>query len=49
MAKLSNAVGTATLQVVIDDRVAPACVWIESGYGASAPLAASAKVEVVRA
>ncbi len=49
MAKLSNAVGTATLQVVIDDKVAPGSAWIESGYGATAPLAASAKVEVVRA
>ena len=49
MAKLSNAVGTATLQVVVDDKVAPGSAWIESGYGATAPLAASAKVEVVRA
>ena len=49
MAKLGNGVGTGTLQVVVDDRVAPGCVWIESGYGATAPLAASAKVEVVRA
>ena len=49
MAKLGNGVGTATLQVVVDDRVAPGCVWIESGYGASAPLAASAKLEVARA
>ncbi|GHB95038.1 NADH-quinone oxidoreductase subunit NuoG [Thermomonas carbonis] len=49
MAKLSTATGTATLQVVIDDRVAPGCAWIETGHGATAPLAASAKVEVVRA
>ncbi|QIL20787.1 NADH-quinone oxidoreductase subunit NuoG [Thermomonas sp. HDW16] len=49
MAKLANRVGTATLQVAIDDRVGPGCAWIESGYGATAPLAASAKVEVVRA
>ena len=45
MAKLGNEAGTATLQVVVDDRVAPGCVWIESGYGATAPLA-SARVEV---
>ena len=49
MAKLGNGLGTATLQVVVDDRVAPGCAWIESGYGATAPLAASARVEVVRA
>ena len=49
MAKLGNSVGTGTLQVVVDDRVAPGCAWIESGYGATAPLAASAKLEVVRA
>ena len=49
MAKLSTANGTATLQVVVDDRVAPGCAWIETGHGATAPLAASAKVEVVRA
>ncbi|MEG2942351.1 MAG: molybdopterin-dependent oxidoreductase, partial [Thermomonas sp.] len=49
MAKLSTASGTATLQVVIDDRVAAGCAWIETGHGATAPLAASAKVEVVRA
>jgi len=49
MAKLRNGVGTAALPVVLDDRVAVGCVWIETGYGASAPLAASARVEVVRA
>ena len=45
MAKFGNDAGTATLQVAVDDRVAPGCVWIESGYGATAPLA-SARVEV---
>jgi len=49
MAKLSTSVGTATLQVLVDDKVAPGCVWIESGYGATAPLVASARVEVARA
>ena len=49
MAKLGNGLGTATLQVVVDDRVAPGCAWIESGYGATAPLAASATLEVARA
>ena len=49
MAKLGNGVGTATLQVVVDDRVAPGCAWIESGYGATAPLAASATLEVAHA
>ena len=49
MAKLSTATGTATLQVVLDDRVALGSAWIETGHGATAPLAASAKVGVARA
>jgi len=48
MAKVSNDVGTAALPVAVDDRVAPGCAWIESGYGATAALA-SARVEVRRA
>jgi len=48
MAKVSNAVGTATLQVAIDDRVAPGAAWVESGYGATAALSAG-KVKVVAA
>jgi NADH-quinone oxidoreductase subunit G len=48
-AKVDNGVGTATLPVAISDRVAPGCVWIESGYGATAPLATAGKVEVRRA
>ena len=49
MAKLRNAVGTAAMPVRIDAQVVAGCVWIETGYGATAPLAASARVEVVRA
>ncbi|MFC3715715.1 NADH-quinone oxidoreductase subunit NuoG [Luteimonas soli] len=46
MAKVSNAAGTATLQVVLDDRVAVGSAWVERGYGATAALAAgSARVE----
>ncbi|NYZ63857.1 NADH-quinone oxidoreductase subunit NuoG [Luteimonas deserti] len=48
MAKVSNAVGTATLQVAVDDRVAAGAVWVESGYGATAALGAG-KVKVVAA
>ena len=48
MAKLSNAAGTATLQVAIDDRVAAGSAWIERGYGATAALAAG-KIKVVAA
>ncbi|MCD9126523.1 NADH-quinone oxidoreductase subunit NuoG [Luteimonas fraxinea] len=48
MAKVSNAVGTATLQVAIDDRVAPGAAWVESGYGATAALSVG-KVKVVAA
>ena len=38
MAKVDNGLGAATLQVVLDDRVAKGVAWIESGYGATAAL-----------
>ena len=38
MAKVDNGLGTATLQVVVDDRVARGAAWVESGYGATAAL-----------
>jgi NADH-quinone oxidoreductase subunit G len=40
MAKLDNGVGTATLPVVVDDRVAQGAAWVESGHGATAALGA---------
>jgi NADH-quinone oxidoreductase subunit G len=40
MAKLDNGVGTATLPVVVDDRVAQGAAWIEAGHGATAALGA---------
>ena len=49
MAKLATATGTATLPVVIDDRVAAGCLWVESGHGATAPLASAVTAEVTRA
>ena len=49
VAKIDNGIGTATLPVAISDRVARGCAWIESGYGATAPLATAGKVEVRRA
>ena len=33
-------------QLVKDDRVAPGCVWLESGYGASTPLLAQQRISV---
>jgi len=48
VAKVSNDAGTATLPVAISDKVAPGCVWIESGYGATAALM-STRAEVRRA
>ena len=40
MAKFATGVGTATLQVALDDRVAQgAATRVESGFGATAPLA----------
>ena len=38
MAKVDNGVGAATLQVIVDDRVAKGAAWIESGYGPTAAL-----------
>ncbi|MBB1116835.1 NADH-quinone oxidoreductase subunit NuoG [Stenotrophomonas sp. W1S232] len=48
MAKVGTDAGRATLQVVVDARVAAGAVWIESGHGATAPLGA-ARVTVVAA
>lgn len=49
MAKFATATGTATLQVLVDARVAAGSVWIEAGYGATAPLLAAGTLEVARA
>jgi NADH-quinone oxidoreductase subunit G len=49
VAKVDSDAGTATLPVATSDRVAPGCVWVESGYGATAPLVIAGKVEVRRA
>lgn len=48
VAKVQASDGTATLPVVINDRVAPGSVWIESGHGATAPIGAG-RVKVVAA
>ena len=48
VAKVGNGVGTAALPVVVDARVAAGVAWIESGYGATAPLGAG-RVTVVSA
>lgn len=40
VAKVGNGIGTAALPVVVDARVAAGAAWIESGYGATAPLGA---------
>ena len=48
VAKVATDVGTATLPVAVSNQVAQGSAWIESGYGATAPLA-SARVEVRRA
>jgi len=39
IAKVRNAIGTASLPVALSDKVAEGCAWIESGYGATAALA----------
>lgn len=48
MVKVGTDAGKATLPVVLDKRVAPGTVWIESGHGATAPLGAG-RVTVVAA
>ncbi|MCD0257321.1 NADH-quinone oxidoreductase subunit G [Xanthomonas melonis] len=48
MVKVGTDAGRATLPVVLDKRVAPGTVWIESGHGATAPLGAG-RVTVVGA
>ena len=48
VAKVGNGIGTAALPVVVDARVAVGAAWIESGYGATAPLGAG-RVTVVSA
>ena len=48
MAKVGNDAGTATLPVVVSDRVARGAAWVESGYGPTAALAAG-NVKVVAA
>jgi len=45
VARIANGTGTATLPVLVSERVAPGCAWIESGYGATAALV-SQHVEV---
>jgi len=49
MANFATDIGSASLQVTLDTGVAQGSVWIESGHGATAPLAASAKAEISRA
>ena len=46
MAKLATEAGTATLQASVDERVAPGSAWVESGFGATAPLVAASRAEV---
>ena len=48
VAKVRVADGTAALPVIVDARVAAGSAWIESGYGATAPLGAD-RVTVVSA
>ena len=48
MARLKGASGTATLPVLLDERVAAGVAWIEGGHGATAPLGAG-RIEVVKA
>jgi NADH-quinone oxidoreductase subunit G len=49
MAKVSDGTGTAALPVAVSKRVAAGAAWIESGYGATAPLSPTAALTVTGA
>ncbi|TAK38174.1 MAG: NADH dehydrogenase (quinone) subunit G [Lysobacteraceae bacterium] len=49
MARVAVGDGNATLAAVLDPRVAAGCAWVESGYGATAPLLAAGRIEVAAA
>ena len=49
MLKLRASTGNAVLPLVLDAGVASGCAWVESGYGATAPLVSTSHVEIVRA
>ncbi|WP_407061036.1 molybdopterin dinucleotide binding domain-containing protein [Agrilutibacter solisilvae] len=46
--RFTAAAGTATLPVVVSDKVARGAVWIETGHGATTPLGAG-RVQAGRA
>ncbi|MFP7721272.1 NADH-quinone oxidoreductase subunit NuoG [Lysobacter sp. A3-1-A15] len=45
--RFSTAMGTATVPVILSDKVAPGTAWVEGGHGATAPLA-SARIQAGR-
>jgi NADH-quinone oxidoreductase subunit G len=49
MAKVGDGTGSAALPMIISDRVAKSCVWIESNYAATAPLSQTASLAIVKA
>jgi NADH-quinone oxidoreductase subunit G len=49
MAKVGDGTGSAALPIIISDRVAKECVWIESNYAATAPLSQTASLAIVKA
>lgn len=48
MARVGDGRGQATLQIEISTRVPPGAVWIETGYGATAPLAPAGALTVAK-
>jgi NADH-quinone oxidoreductase subunit G len=48
MAKVGDGRGQATLQVEASARVPRGAVWIETGYGATAPLAPAGALTVAK-
>ncbi len=49
MVKLGDGVGSAALPLKVSKRVPQGCVWVESGYEATAPLSSTAGIALVRA
>ena len=49
MTKVGDGTGSSALPVLISEKVAESCVWIESNYAATAPLSQTATLAIVRA
>ena len=49
MARIGDGSGSATLPVTLSAKVAESCVWVETGYPATAPLSQTVPLAITRA